>query len=118
MKKYLPFILICGVLLVGLFFYFKRPVETDPKIDGLAQCLADKNAVMYGAYWCSHCKDQKKMFGASFEKIKYVECTQETQTCLEKDIKGYPTWIFESGERLSGVQSFEELSKASGCPFN
>ncbi|USN56688.1 MAG: hypothetical protein H6766_06810 [Candidatus Peribacteria bacterium] len=43
----------------------------------LAQCITDAGWSMYGAYWCSHCKAQKQLFGTAFEKINYVECAEE-----------------------------------------
>lgn len=41
----------------------------------LAQRLRDGGARMYGAFWCSHCYDQKQAFGAeAMETFPYVEC--------------------------------------------
>jgi uncharacterized membrane protein len=47
-----------------------------------ALLLADKlnffKAKMYGAYWCSHCFNQKQSLGEeAFEKIEYLECDKE-----------------------------------------
>ena len=63
--------------------------------DGFAKCLTEKGWAMYGAIWCSHCLAQKKLFGESFQYIKYVECPDNTQLCLDKGIIGYPTWLVE-----------------------
>lgn len=88
--------------------------------DDLAKCLAAKNVRMYGAYWCTHCQAQKKAFGDSWQYIKYIECSLaggkgQTQECSEAGIKGYPTWDFGKGERLSGEVSLEQLAEKSGC---
>lgn len=88
--------------------------------DDLAKCLAAKNVKMYGAYWCSHCQAQKKAFGNSWQYIKYIECSLpggkgQTEECNEAGIKGYPTWDFDNGERLSGGVSLEQLGEKSGC---
>jgi len=96
-----------------------KPVKAG-KYDNLAQCLTDKGVKMYGAYWCSHCKTQKQMFGTSFEKINYIECSLaggqgQTEECKEAGIEGYPTWEFGDGSRLSGEVSLEDLSEKSGC---
>ena len=33
---------------------------------------------MYGAFWCSHCYEQKQAFGAAaMEAFPYVECFPE-----------------------------------------
>ena len=35
--------------------------------EDLARHLTSVGAVMYGAYWCPHCKRQKTMFGDGFK---------------------------------------------------
>ncbi len=70
---------------------------------------------MYGAYSCSHCQNEKKAFGEAFKYVPYVECTQETQKCLNAGVNGYPTWITASGQKYEGEQGLLGLSKISGC---
>jgi len=96
-----------------------KPVQPG-KYDNLAQCLTDKGVKMYGAYWCSHCKAQKEMFGTSFGKVNYIECSLaggqgQTTECKEAGIESYPTWEFKDGSRLSGEVSLETLGEKSGC---
>lgn len=64
--------------------------------DAFAKCLTDKGFAMYGAVWCSHCTAQKALFGDSFKYIKYVECPDNINLCLDKGVQGYPTWIREA----------------------
>lgn len=85
------------------------------KYDDFAKCLAEKKVTMYGAYWCSHCKTQKELFGTAFQYVPYVECTEQAKLCLAKDIKSYPTWMSADGKKLVGEKTFEELSAFSGC---
>ena len=95
--------------------------ETKPRYaqaDTLAMCLRDKEVTMYGAYWCSHCKNQKDLLGDAFRFIPYVECTKDPQKCIENGIRGYPTWIYPGGERLEGEQSLEKLAQTSKCPYS
>lgn len=87
-------------------------------ITALAAHLKKVGAKMYGAYWCPHCTRQKEIFGAAFQAIDYVECDPRGENprpnlCKEAEIKGYPTWTV-NGKSLIGVQSLEELAKASG----
>ena len=87
-----------------------------------AKCLSERGAVMYGAFWCSHCKQEKDLFGDSFQFINYVECDKNGENanpseCVEKDIIGYPTWIID-GIKQEGFQSLEQLSKYSNCKLN
>ncbi len=89
-------------------------------LDGFAQCLSDKGATFYGAYWCPHCADQKKMFGRSVKKLPYVECSTpdgqgQLPVCAEKEIKGYPTWVFADGTRESRTMSLSELASRTSC---
>ena len=44
----------------------------------LAEHLTKEGAVMYNAYWCPHCHDQKEMFGKeAAEKLNLVECAKD-----------------------------------------
>ncbi len=88
--------------------------------DNFAQCLTDKGAIMYGAEWCAHCKEQKEIFGDSFRLIKYVECPDNTQLCIDRGIQGYPTWLIGTSTKLEGFDkktTMKELSDATGCPL-
>ncbi|MDP2932915.1 MAG: hypothetical protein Q8N81_02180 [bacterium] len=84
-------------------------------LDGFAQCLSDKKVTMYGAAWCSHCQNQKKLFGPSFKYVPYVECPDNIQVCKDKGVEGYPTWIFGDGKKVEGEQRLEQLAQDSGC---
>lgn len=89
-------------------------------LDEFAQCLSEKGATFYGAYWCPHCADQKKMFGRSVKKVPYVECSTpdgqgQLPVCAEKEIKGYPTWVFADGTRESRTMSLSELASKTSC---
>src|SRR6266700_8112952 len=76
-------IVLAGVIVVavwGAYDYFHyRKVST---LDGFAQCLKDRGAKMYGAWWCPHCADQKEMFGFAFQYVNYVECSPEIQRII------------------------------------
>ncbi|MBE9155885.1 hypothetical protein IQ265_03425 [Nodosilinea sp. LEGE 06152] len=84
----------------------------------LAQHLEATDGVMYGAYWCPHCADQKAMFKASAERLPYVECAADgdnpqPELCQQKGIQGYPTWEI-GGQLYPGVRSLDELAELSG----
>lgn len=82
----------------------------------LASKLKEKNTKMYGAYWCSHCYDQKQRFGKkAFQKIEYIECDKhgansKFQMCRDKRIPGYPTWEID-GELYPGEIDIPELER-------
>ncbi|MDP3764080.1 MAG: hypothetical protein Q8Q95_00460 [bacterium] len=113
-------VLIGGVLaLVGYGIYdYRQP----GKLDGLAQCIKDSGAIFYGAFWCPHCQNQKKMFGKSDRLLPYVECSLpsgqgQNQTCADKKIEGYPTWEFKDSTRATKVFSLGELAEKTACPL-
>jgi hypothetical protein len=84
-----------------------------------AQCLTAAEAKMYGAYWCSHCQDQKAMFGDNWQYVDYIECgipnsNGQTEVCRAAGITSYPTWDF-NGRRVIGPESIEQLGANTGC---
>lgn len=110
------------VLIITILIITKQNKKTapeDPRASALAQCLTEKGVKFYGAFWCPHCVRQKKLFGASADKLPYIECSKpdntQTEECKNAGIEGYPTWINAQNERLSGELTFEQLAQFSGC---
>lgn len=80
----------------------------------LASDLSSLSSKMYGAFWCSHCYDQKQALGyQAMQSIPYVECDREgynnqRELCKERGLPGYPTWEI-GGELFPGERSLDEL---------
>ncbi len=108
-------LLLLIVVLIGSIFLLACGEETPGSLDKFAACLNEKGAEMYGLYNCGHCKNQKEMFGGSFDKINYIECSVEQKKCAEMNIKGVPIWFFADGSSLSGTQQFSALAQKTGC---
>jgi glutaredoxin len=108
-------IVVVFIAVGGIMAYRSNNNKASVNYDNFAKCLAEKNVVMYGAEWCSHCKAQKEAFGSSFQYIKYVECTTNESVCKAKNILGFPTWISDKGELFEGEQSMAKLAEISGC---
>lgn len=89
----------------------------------LAEHLAKSGAVMYSAYWCPHCYEQKQLFGKeAFAKLKTVECDPEglkaePQKCRDAKIKAFPTWII-NGRVYEGVLTLDDLATLTGYKGN
>mgnify|MGYP001571635365 FL=1 len=118
------FILVIGLLIlgtVGTVLLQLNSVSSGPgKYDGFATCLKDKGAVFYGAFWCTHCQSQKKLFGSSQKLLSYVECSSldgqsQLQICKDKKITGYPTWTFADGTSLNGEIPLQQLADKTSC---
>jgi hypothetical protein len=85
--------------------------------DTFAKYLTEKGAIMYGTEWCSHCKNQKALFGESFQYVNYIDCDKYSASCSDAGITGYPTWIINK-TKYSGEQSLEKLAKLTGYDLN
>jgi hypothetical protein len=107
-------ILLAGAYLAGRYY-------RSHKYDSFAQCLAAKQAKMYGLYWCPHCADQKAMFGASFHYVPYVECAikgspkEMAPACKVAGVTLFPSWQFGMDPPHEGVLSLQALSQKTGC---
>ncbi|MES2059898.1 MAG: hypothetical protein V4438_02625 [Patescibacteria group bacterium] len=125
MKKqstYIIIIVLAAILLTaGLSLLNNSSAPSGPgQYDALATCLADKGVKFYGAFWCPHCAEQKKLFGASAKLLPYIECStpdaaNQTQACIDAKIESYPTWQFADGSRQSGAITPADLAAKSGC---
>jgi hypothetical protein len=113
-------------VLIGIIFVvlaaaaFLLLANAPGKYDSFAKCITEKEAKMYGAFWCPHCKDQKAMFGSSWKYVNYVECSTpdgqgQLPVCTQAGVKGYPLWEFKDGSRESGALALSELSAKTGC---
>ncbi|MBW6462233.1 MAG: hypothetical protein K0B07_04265 [DPANN group archaeon] len=115
-KKYMM-VAVVLLILIAILLALKNPAMNTPaQYDDFAKCLTDKGVKMYGAEWCSHCKNQKKAFGKSFDYVDYVECPDNEFECKNAGVTGYPTWFID-GSNYPGEQTFAKLSELSGCPL-
>lgn len=110
-------VLVVGGIGGGIWYSNSQPGP----LDGFASCLGEKGATFYGAFWCPHCANQKKLFGNSAKKLPYVECaipgnqSAIAPACAEAKVEGYPTWTFADGTRLTGEQTLQDLAEKTGC---
>ncbi len=117
-------ILLAGVVVIvvasiALVFSGSPTANVPAQYDDFAKCLSEKGVKMYGAYWCSHCKTQKELFGGSWQYMNYVECSNtdgsQNKVCSAAGITAYPTWELPSGQRMQGELTLDQLSKLSNC---
>ena len=78
---------------------------------------------MYSAWWCSHCNDQKKLFGKeAVEELTIIECAKDGkdsqyELCDKKGIEGTPSWEINN-KIYSGTRSLNELAELTGYKGN
>jgi len=117
---------LAALAIVALYFVgsyltggYAFPPGIEGKYDDLAKCLSEKGVVMYGATWCSHCAEQKALFGDSFKYVTYVECAvdgsnEQTQECKDAGVTAYPAWKI-NGQLSYGAKPLAELARLAGC---
>lgn len=127
-------LLVMAVLIIGLGWSVSavRPTSTlakgmappverssNPDAVALANHLTAKGAVLYTAYWCPHCHEQKELFGReATQRLKVIECAPDGQNsqaalCAAKKIEGFPSWEI-NGKLDSGVKPLNKLANLSG----
>jgi len=106
-------VIIILVLIILILNPFKNNSKPG-KYDAFAQCLTDAGLKMYGTDWCSHCQNQKELFGSSFQYIDYINCDKNKETCLIEGVQGYPTWKID-GKSYQGEQTLENFAQITGC---
>ena len=93
--------------------------ESTPASIALAEHLTSSGAVMYSAYWCPHCHEQKELFGKqASDQLKVVECAPDGENnqadlCRSKGLEGFPSWEI-NGSIDSGVKGLDTLAELSG----
>ena len=119
-KKELTFWVVIALVLVGLIGWGMVNSSSPGKLDQFAQCLGQKGAMFYGAFWCPHCQNQKKMLGNSAKLLPYTECSTpdgkgQLAVCTEKKVANYPTWRFADGTELTGEVPLNQLAEKTSC---
>ena len=136
MKKTLS--IIFGVLILALsvlagmgVFQSDKRKTIDVELVAFAQCLEEKGAIFYGAFWCPHCQNYKPKWKEieaknngrdARPKLRFVsvDCTDGTPSEASKfGIEGYPTVLAivnKNGKQVHtqvrGRDSLEEIEES------
>jgi hypothetical protein len=81
--------------------------------EGLAKHLSSTGAIIYTLPTCSHCQEQKGLFGTAVEYLNEVNCAIESQRCSAKGFNAVPTWEIE-GKLYTGTKTLDQLARLSG----
>ncbi|GAC1433739.1 MAG: hypothetical protein NVS1B11_15280 [Terriglobales bacterium] len=117
LRTLLTIVVVVAALAAAYYLGFRQRTS---HLDGFAQCLATKNVKMYGLYWCTHCAEQKEMFGSAVRYVPYIECgikgsRDEEPSCIQQHVKQFPTWQFSDGSRVQGTLPLSTLGQKTGC---
>ena len=118
---------VLALAVVGLLhLYYNSDLLQPPpsaKLEALAGHLDDTGAKFYGASWCPHCQQQKRLFRQASDSLPYVECSPAGRggptalACRRENISNYPTWIIRN-QRYEGVLEPNELAEYSGFEWD
>lgn len=119
MQKIKVWQIIAGLIAIAAALLTYQAFQSN-KLGPFTACLKDKGVIFYGAFWCPHCQNQKKLFGSAASGLPYIECStpdgqSQLQVCKDQKIENYPTWVFADGSRLTGEVPLKNLSEKSGC---
>ena len=107
------YLVIVFILFAALYGYKNIAGKAvQGQYDEFAKYLTEQGIKMYGTEWCPHCKNQKKLFGNSFQYINYTDCDKNRNECSIAGITGYPTWKINN-QTYPGEQSIERLVQLS-----
>lgn len=106
------------VLVIGLYFFTDWFSKVTGYFTGedervkIADCLAEKDAVLFITSTCLDCEAQLDVFGAeASERLPIIQCPSQ-EDC--PSAQGFPSWIINDN-KLRGVQDLDSIKKSSGC---
>jgi len=116
---------VAAVVILALHANYTAPQPEplgpeDPTTRALAEHLTEKGVLFYGASWCPHCQEQKRLFGASARRLPYVECNlagpnaPQASACSAAGVQTYPTWIINGQAIVGRVLTLAELADYTG----
>jgi len=119
---------LASLVIVSLHLNYTAPLPEPlgpeaPMAQALAVHLTETGVKFYGASWCPHCQEQKRLFGPSASRLPYVECSPNGRNrpgaaiCGAIGIRTYPTWII-NGQWITNVLTLEQLANATGFVMN
>jgi large repetitive protein len=95
--------------------------ENAPDLVAFAKALFAAGVKYFGADWCRFCTEQKQLFEDGGKFLQMIEVTNPdrslNQVGIANNIQTFPTWVFPSGERATGVLTLADISQRSGVPI-
>jgi hypothetical protein len=115
-------LILTATLVMQVFILSACGEVKDGKYAELAKCMTSKGVIFYGAFWCSHCANQKKTFGDDMRYVTYVECAEggekaDPAACKKAGVQRFPSWFFPGQGMVEGEMKPEEIAVKANCPF-
>jgi len=92
--------------------------ESSEDLVEFAKLLTQSGTVVYGATWSADSSEQRRLFQDGAKYLPFVNVTNPDRTpnqlAAQHQITVYPTWVFDDGSRLEGMQSLATIALRSG----
>ena len=92
--------------------------EDAPNLVEFAKALQQAGVRFFGADWCPFCTEQKALFQDGAPFLPFIEMSNPDRTrnatAISENVTTYPTWEFGNGQRVTGVQTLQQLATLSG----
>jgi hypothetical protein len=109
-KSWITKIVILAVVILVIIILTR---SSNGSTEELAKCIGE-NSELYIQLGCHACESQEDMFGENYQYLTTIDCFYNQEECIDKEIKGTPTWII-NGQEYLGSKSIEELKNLTGC---
>lgn len=110
-KIYLIMSIILVILIIGIFsiklFYKESATES------LTKCISN-NSHLYSFTGCSHCQEQRRLFGDYYNLLSVTDCINDTQECVHMNVTATPSWYINDTMYV-GYKSLKQLKELTGC---
>ncbi len=123
-QKWIIGIVVALIAMAGIFFSLgstKQPSDfaKDVPLTEFGQYLKDNEVKFYGASWCPHCQNMKKLLGDGVWQASYIECSPKgtnsiIKECEDAKIEAFPTFILKDGTQKTGEMSLETFQEFVG----
>jgi len=110
-KKWITWVIVFLVLFVAFYTILSRTIDVPETDEEIVRCIGE-NSVLYIQLGCHACETQEDLFGENYQYLTVVDCFYEQDIC--PNIGYTPTWII-GDERITGVQSIDDLKDLTGC---
>jgi|APSaa5957512622_1039677.scaffolds.fasta_scaffold81852_2 hypothetical protein len=113
MDKGNKILIILVVVVIGIILVINYLGDDSVYDSDTMQCIAD-NSILIASKTCSHCIDQKKILGSSYDLFNVVYADESPGVFEEYDLVGVPAWIINE-ETYYGAQEIIKLKELTGC---
>lgn len=87
---------------------------TEEGKEGLAIRLTDSGVKLYGLSTCSHCTNQKELFGEAVRYLDITECDVDTDEVCD-ELMAVPAWVLPNDRIIVGETSLANLEMLVTC---